>query len=152
MGHSGSVKAIAFTRDGSKLLTSSLVDKTVRLWDTATGALLQTLAVWGPVYRFSFSIHGQYVETNRGRLDISGIDFQPATVTPTHSIIKQQPVMSLQGVFIEDEWIRNGGNRMLWLPPEYRPSCSDVHDGVIGLGHLSGNVSLFEFDFSQFSH
>jgi hypothetical protein len=36
---------------------------------------------------------------------------------------------------------------MLWLPPDYRPSCIAVHGGVVGMGHSSGRVSVFEFGF-----
>ena len=88
------------------------------------------------------------VETNCGRLDVQGIDFQPAAIKPTRSTPQKQPVISIHGVFIEEEWIRNGEDRMLWLPPEYRPYRCDVHGGIIGFGHRSGGVSIFEFDFS----
>ncbi|PMD34464.1 WD40 repeat-like protein [Hyaloscypha variabilis F] len=41
-GHSDSVNAVAFSRDG-KQLASAADDQTVKLWDAATGAALQTL-------------------------------------------------------------------------------------------------------------
>src|SRR5271155_2351362 len=42
-GHSDWVEAVAFSQDG-KLLASVSRDRTVRLWDPATGTALQTLA------------------------------------------------------------------------------------------------------------
>ncbi|RFU32165.1 hypothetical protein B7463_g4157, partial [Scytalidium lignicola] len=41
-GHSSSVRSVAFSPDG-KLVVSGSRDRTVRLWDTATGMMLQTL-------------------------------------------------------------------------------------------------------------
>ncbi|OCK72914.1 hypothetical protein K432DRAFT_263377, partial [Lepidopterella palustris CBS 459.81] len=41
-GHSSSVRAVAFSSDGKQLVSGS-DDKTVRVWDAATGATLQIL-------------------------------------------------------------------------------------------------------------
>jgi WD40 repeat protein len=45
-------------------------DKTVKLWDTATGALQQTLTVEREVTNLNFSEDGPYLSTNLGYLDI----------------------------------------------------------------------------------
>src|SRR5437879_6324517 len=57
-GHHGSVMAVAFSPDG-KVLASSSRDKTIKLWDVATGALIRTLTEHtADVYDVAFSPKG----------------------------------------------------------------------------------------------
>ena len=60
-GHSSSVYSVAFSQDG-KIVASGSVDKTIRLWDTATGKSLQTLEGHsGYVFSVAFSQDGKMV-------------------------------------------------------------------------------------------
>jgi WD40 repeat protein len=60
-GHSRDTNAVAFSLDG-KLVVSTSHDRTVRLWDAATGAALQTLKGHsGYVRAVAFSPDGKQV-------------------------------------------------------------------------------------------
>jgi archaellum biogenesis ATPase FlaH len=65
-GHSGSVYTLAFSRDGG-LLASGSDDRTVRLWDPATGAALRTIERHsGSVWTLAFSWDGGLLASGSG--------------------------------------------------------------------------------------
>jgi WD40 repeat protein len=148
-GHSSSARAVAFSPD-DKLVASGSRDNIVRLWDTATGKPVQKLETGGWVSRLSFSGDGLYIDTNHGRLRVGGGSLSHGTLTHSRHASRTNPaVVRFHGVLIEDEWVRNGGERVLWLPPDSRPSCSSaVYDGAVCIGRCSGHVSFFGFSSS----
>jgi len=128
-GHSKTVDAVAFS--------PASYDRTVRLWDAATGAAIHTLEVTEAIYDLYFSEHGSSIEAYIGPLRVPGL----ASAVPH----LQPSPLRLSNIRFESKWITRDMERLLWLPPEYRPICSDCSNNILVIGHENGHVSLINF-------
>ena len=119
-------------------MASASSDRTVRLWDAATGAALQLLGVDVAISRLSFSKEGPYLETDRELLSIQ----PPHTSTfPTQAQLPHK-------IFVKEHWVTREMENLLWLPSNYRATCSAFQHNILALGHLSGHVTFIEFSLS----
>ncbi|KAF3197851.1 hypothetical protein TWF679_002581 [Orbilia oligospora] len=118
----------------------------VQLWDTATGMLLQTLAIgtrkdWVHDLAFSPNREGdRYIDTDIKSLYQTVFSLEDVENPNNPEFQPSEPVVSQNG-----EWLARNGEKLVWLPHDYRPQCSAVYGSTIVLGHHSGDVSFFTF-------
>lgn len=114
-------------------MLASAHNKTIKLWDPTTNQLQHTLTVDGEINSLRFSRDSPHLITNLGSFCIQ------------HWYVHDTSKLSETGVelsILEGQWVCLQNKKMLWLPPEYRPSNSAVKDGTIALAHESGRVSF----------
>ena len=132
---------------------SGSYDRTVRLWDAATGAALQTLEGHsGWVTSVAFSPDGRQVVS--GSYDKTVRLWDAATGAALQTLEGHSKSVSsvaftpdgklLPTLHVFNYWLAEGTTNFLWLPTNYRSTCEAVRDGLVVLGHSSGRISFLQ--------
>lgn len=147
-GHSDGVNSVAFSHDSTRIASASW-DRTVKIWDARSSACLQTLEVGKELFNISFDVTGSYLYTEIGNVTI---DTQSTSNEILGGVERHNPQYQGVGLSANGEWITWNSENLVWLPSEYRPSCSAVSGGTIGIGVGSGKVWIFTLNVTDFGH
>jgi WD40 repeat protein len=137
-GHSNGVNSVAFSHD-STLLASASGDRTIRIWDASNSTCLQTLEVGKALYTISFDATSSCLYTEIGTIAI-------APSLPLTTTVIKPPKYQGGGLSSSGAWITYSSKNVVWLPSEYRPSCSAVSANTVAIGVGSGKVWMCSFD------
>lgn len=129
-GHSHWISAVAFSPDG-KLMASASYDE-ILLWDGHTWTYRNSCMPGVITSTLSFSRDGSYLETDKGKISL------PISLSGANSCLSKDPYT----IFVTSQWIASAKQRLLWLPPDRRPTCLAVSGNIICLGHASGHITF----------
>jgi hypothetical protein len=144
-GHSDDINLVVFSSDSTRLASASY-DRTVKVWDVSNRVCLQTLDIGKVLNHISFDIPGSNLHTNIGTIELSippGSSLLPSNSNPQGS--------QYQGLALSEDgvWITHNSKNLVYLPWDYRPSCSAVSGKTIGVGVGSGKVWICSIQLDQ---
>lgn len=135
-GHGDWVQVVAFSSD-VKIVASGSYDKTVRLWDAATGEEMQKFKLNNSLFGLSFYLDSWNLRTDRGLISLK----------PGYEETSSSLKTSGYPITFGQDWMIYNGRRVLWLPPDFRPNRMASHHSTFALGCNPGLVYTIQFTF-----
>ncbi|KAF5639275.1 vegetatible incompatibility het-e-1 [Fusarium sp. NRRL 52700] len=144
-GNTWWIHSVTFSVD-SKYLASASYDE-VWIWDLEQRICRQRIDVGKRLYRLSFDLlTNSKLHTDIGVLDLEVPNPEPKVSAESLEIISLPASDRFSHyINIDGEWILKNGERVLWLPPNYRPKLSAVFKSIVAAGYDSGRVLIIKF-------
>ncbi|CAG9950917.1 unnamed protein product [Clonostachys rosea f. rosea IK726] len=134
--HQYSVTSVAFSADGQWLASGSH-DETIKIWNVEKRLCVQLIHVRRVVSHLTFDLNSnQYLSTDIGILELD----QSAMHTQSVKNSTEEPQYHGYRINPGKDWIMKELERLLWLPPEYRPAASAVAGSTVAFGCYGGRV------------
>ncbi|KAB8257696.1 WD40-repeat-containing domain protein [Aspergillus pseudonomiae] len=109
MDHGEKSPVIAFSPSEDMIASA---EQSIKLWDTSTGTCLGQRLIDGRVESMVFYEDGTYLRTNEGQ-------FQVASILGADPDLCNDKMVG-EGVYVHDNWVMEGGKKLIYLPVEYR--------------------------------
>jgi WD40 repeat protein len=144
IGHNDTVDRLAFSDRSRKLILASGTSR-FETWDQQTDSTGRTF--WDPrtvsrVIREGW-FRGSQTASRFRHLQTESMGYMDHR--SSHETTNE-PQFDGVALSSSGEWITYNSKNLIWLPPEYRPSCSAVSAGMVGIGVGSGEVWLFNVE------
>ncbi|ETS77356.1 hypothetical protein PFICI_11230 [Pestalotiopsis fici W106-1] len=152
LSHSDYLTKLRFS-PGNDLIAAASLDRTVQLWSSTTGMHLQSFCYdKGLVHEISLSENELVVSVSDDDWEVRWSPWRSmALKVHTYGIAAQQtvtPNLAVRGLGLDADqtWITKDSERIVWLPPEYRPNRRQAwarSESMIFIGHRSDQPIRF---------
>lgn len=135
--HDGPVSSVAFSHEATQLVSVSS-DCAIKIWDLNSNKCLHTLDIDRPLSKILFDASDLYLSSDVGPIAIPAPSHLDGRVAASDF---RSLVHHYGGLSADRKWITYDSVNVLWLPSEYRPSCSAVSGNSIGVA-VGGRVFI----------
>lgn len=144
IGHLDWVNTVAFSPSGKHIISGS-EDNTVRVWNIGKANSSHVNSLYasrriktpGPVHTIKLASYKYYIATNVGPIFPNG----------TSAEGKLANLVSLQDLYVGDQWIYYGLLPLIRLPSDFQAKTHDAHGNRIAV--LFENNRFFSFDIDR---
>ena len=117
-------------------LIASASDNTICLWRISDGKVVRTWDLGSRLIAFSADATHLHIDTGVLQLPQDVISAPPEHRHP-------------RAYSVRNDWIWHGDDRIIWLPPEHRPSYCAIHGNVLAFGTREGDINFMELAYGE---
>jgi WD40 repeat protein len=139
-GHSDLVNSVVLSPDGSRVASGSS-DRTVRVWDIASSTEMFCYDVDTYIQQIDFSIDSSKILVE-GKW--SSLPSQKLLLHATATLPSSASGLPVRTLRVNSDWAISSSERILWLPPEYRPGTWASYSDTIVIGSGTGRVTFIQ--------
>lgn len=154
IGHRGNITSLAFSTKDYHIIASASPDGIIKIWNAVTGAEIATFDVGTEIYLSKFDFTGAFLGPD-SPFPIPDSSWAVSSRKPPIKFVTPEIRHHGYGVGMDGPWITWHGQKLLWIPPEFRPPehCAqesvDVLPHMISIGCPSGRVWWITFCFEH---
>lgn len=117
--------------------------KSIRIWRVATGECTHSIPTRSKTKLLAFRPDDAYLQTNHGPIVLGSADSTCKAIEAAGNVPLDRPTDF--GLSEDEGWITRDGEKLVWLPAEFRPGEWAVSGSTIVIGTWAGRIATMAF-------